>query len=220
MTPFFIAHKYSALYLFLSSVINSLFCRKLTYLAAHKIVIAGGPGTGKTSVVEHLEKQGYLVLHEVIRMMTLEAKEKGVLEESASNPIDAVDDPLAFNTKILEQRIAQYKKALNSDEKLVFLDRGVPDVIAYMDYFGQEYGDTFTDACEACKYDTVFICPPWQGIYVSDNERFETFEEAVDIHQHLVDAYKRFNFNLIEVPLLSIPKRVDFILNYLNAKTT
>jgi len=189
-------------------------------LTTQKIVIAGGPGTGKTSVINLLEKEGHLVLHEVIRTMTLEAKEKGDLEASASNPIDAVDDPLAFNIKILEQRIAQYNEALNSDEKLVFLDRGVPDVIAYMDFFGQDYDELFINACKQCKYDSVFICPPWEGIYVSDNERFETFEEANAIHHCLVNAYQRFDFNLIEVPLLSIPKRVDFILNYLNAETT
>jgi len=189
-------------------------------LTPQKIVIAGGPGTGKTSVINHLEEKGYLVLHEVIRTMTLEAKKKGIIEDNASNPIDAVDDPLSFNTKILEQRIAQYHQALNSNEKLVFLDRGVPDVIAYMDFFGQEYGAIFIDACIACKYDYVFICPPWEEIYKSDNERFETFEEALKIHHCLVNSYKRFNFNMIEVPLLSIPERANFILNYLNAATT
>ncbi|MFP2997529.1 ATP-binding protein [Spongiivirga sp. MCCC 1A20706] len=189
-------------------------------MASNKIVITGGPGTGKTSVINLLEEMGYTCLHEVIRTMTLEAKKLGEIADTASNPIDAVDDSLAFNKKILHQRIDQYRIALENDHELTFLDRGVPDVIAYMDFFDQEYNELFINACEQCVYDKVFILPPWEGIYISDNERFETFEEATAIYHHLVDAYKRFNFDLIEVPLLSVNKRVNFILNHLNAATS
>ena len=45
-----------------------------------------------------------------------------------------------------------------------------------------------------------FYYRPWKAIYKTDNERFETFEEAVKIHNHLEQTYKRFGYNIIEVP--------------------
>ena len=39
-----------------------------------KIVITGGPGSGKTSLIDFLEENGYQCQHEISRQVTLEAK--------------------------------------------------------------------------------------------------------------------------------------------------
>ena len=61
---------------------------------------------------------------------------------------------------------------------IVFFDRGIPDVLAYMDYFDQEYGPEFIDALESHRYDSIFLLPMWQEIYTSDSERFESYEDG------------------------------------------
>jgi predicted ATPase len=55
--------------------------------------------------------------------------------------------------------------------------------------------------------------PPWEEIYISDNERYENFEQALAIHNHLEKTYKKLNYSIIEVPIGSINERTDFILN-------
>lgn len=185
-------------------------------LKAKKIVITGGPSTGKTSVIEQLERNSFHCLHEVIRDMTTEERTQGEKFEMVSNPIVSVPDPKRFNQNILKARIAQYHSVLDSPKELVFFDRGIPDVLAYMDCFQQSYEDEFTNACNTLRYDHIFLMPPWKEIHVTDNERFESFEESLQIHDCLATAYENFLYHVTHVPKGSVEERVQFILNQIN----
>jgi len=175
-------------------------------------VITGGPSTGKTAVIEVLEQKGYHCLEEVIRAMTMAKKveESGLVFET--NPIVSVTDPMAFNQMILDARVAQYKSTLGSSNKYVFFDRGIPDVLAYMDCFNQEYDDSFKVACSTHRYDLIFLMPPWKDIHVVDNERFESFEESQRVNACLENSYSSFGYAIEIVPKDTILNRVDFIL--------
>ena len=174
-----------------------------------KIVITGGPGTGKTAVIKALEDKGYPCLHEISREIILEAQKKGIDQLF-------LKEPLLFSELLLEGRIRQHKEAEALDKELVFIDRGIPDVVAYMDYFGNEYPPIFRKVCEEYIYDKVFILPPWKDIYVSDNERYESFEQAVSIHDHLAANYMKSGYQPVEVPEGTIEDRTAFILNHLS----
>ena len=180
-------------------------------------MITGGPSTGKTSVIQQLEKEGYTCLHEVIRSMTLEEKTQGEKIEMVTNPIVSVADPHKFNTAILKARMAQYNTAESSASHYVFLDRGIPDILAYMDCFRQTYTVQFTGPCETMRYDHVFLMPPWKEIYTNDTTRFENFEESLRIHECLEQAYRNFSYSVVSIPKGSIRERVDFILGHLKA---
>ncbi len=182
-------------------------------MIAQKIVITGGPGTGKTSIINALEQDGFFCFHEVIRTMTLEAKKETNPNSQVSNPLAFANDPFLFNKKLLEARIQQHIEGDSIKKNVLFYDRGVPDVLAYMDYFKQEYTKTFIDACKTHQYQKIFILPPWEEIYISDNERLESFDEAIEIHNHLEITYKLFDYDVIFVPLGSVEERKNFILN-------
>ncbi|WP_452220925.1 AAA family ATPase [Lacinutrix salivirga] len=175
-----------------------------------KIVITGGPGTGKSSIIEELTKRGYTCFEEVSRQITLEARQEGIEQLFLENP-------MAFSDKLLEARINQFKTAEASNNEFVFLDRGIPDITAYMDYIGDSYPTRFIEACENNLYDAVFILGPWQDIYKTDNERYESFEQAKQIHQHLLDTYKKYDYGLRDVPFGSIGARADHIINVVKA---
>ena len=184
-------------------------------LERSRIVITGGPGTGKTVLISALEAHGHYCFHEIIRDMTLEAKKEWGLETQGTNPIAIVDDSKSFNTQLLQGRLKQFKKALTLKEDMVFYDRGMPDVLAYMDYFEQAYENDFTQICEQHKYDCVFILPPWKEIYVQDNERLERYDQAVEIYNHLKRTYTTLGYKITEVPFASIADRMHFIVNHL-----
>lgn len=171
-----------------------------------KIVITGGPSTGKTSIIEKIEKEGFYCFNEISREITLEAREQGILQLFIS-------DPLLFSERIIEGRIKQYKATQDLNNPLVFFDRGIPDVVAYMDCFGQAYGDHFVESCKTYRYDHVFLLPPWKEIHQSDNERYESFEEALRIHTFLEKAYTDYGYKIINVPKETVEGRVTFILN-------
>ncbi|MFZ0490276.1 MAG: ATP-binding protein [Salegentibacter sp.] len=174
-----------------------------------KIVITGGPGTGKSSIIHKLEARGKECLHEISRQVTLEAQKQGIEQLF-------LEEPLLFSQKLLEGRIRQHQEAENMRQDLVFIDRGIHDVVAYMDFFDTEYSAEFTSACEIHKYHQVFILPPWKEIYRSDNERYETYEEAQRISSCLIQTYKKYGYSPIEVPKATLTERTNFILNNLD----
>jgi len=92
----------------------------------------------------------------------------------------------------------------------------MPDVTAYMDYIGSSYSDSFDQPCVDLKYDAVFLLPPWEGIYLKDNERYESFDQAVLIYQFLLRGYQKYGYNITEVPIGTIAERIHFILAHLN----
>lgn len=181
-----------------------------------RIVVTGAPGTGKTSIIKELEGAGFHCFHEVIRSMTAEAKKDGRSDAHFSNPLAFVKDPYQFNRSLLHGRIAQFGEAKKLDVANSFYDRGIPDVLAYMDYFKQEYGDEFIDPCVENQYDLVFVLPPWEEIYISDNERLETYKESEELHANLVHTYSRFGYEPVLVPKSTVEKRMAFILSELN----
>ncbi|MCG9972528.1 AAA family ATPase [Christiangramia crocea] len=175
-------------------------------MKTRRIVITGGPGTGKSSIIHKLEEKGELCFHEVSREVILEAKKEGIDQLF-------LEKPLLFSQKLLEGRLDQFLEAKNMNSAHVFLDRGLPDVLAYMDYFNTDYPDLFHTTCKNYQYDKIFILPPWQEIYTSDNERYESFEEALKISSYLYSTYEKYGYEPIEVPKLAINERTEFILN-------
>ena len=174
-----------------------------------KIAITGGPGSGKTSIITLLKDNGFKCYDEISRQVTLQAQKDGIEQLFLT-------EPLLFSEKLLEGRIEQFLNAKVEKTETVFLDRGIPDVLAYMDYIGDDYPEHFIKACEINKYDAVFLLPPWKAIFTSDNERYENFEQSETIHSHLADTYTKYGYNLIEVPFGTIKERVNFILQTLD----
>lgn len=176
-----------------------------------KIVITGGPGTGKTAVINELIARNYYCMQEISRQVTLDARKDGVEQLF-------LKDPLLFSKMLLKGREEQYENAHNSDFNLVFFDRGVPDVTGYMDFKDTLYPKTYDESCIINRYTHVFLMPPWKEIYLSDNERYETYEESLALYNYLKKAYTKYNYNFIEVPFGSVNTRTNFILETLLIK--
>ena len=174
-----------------------------------RIVITGGPGTGKSSIIDELKERGHICFEEISRQVTLEARQKGIEQLFLT-------EPLLFSELLLKGRLKQFYDANQYEGETIFLDRGLPDVLAYMDYFDSNYPIEFVETCQNNRYDYVFVLAPWQEIFVSDTVRYENFEQAQLIHKHLLNSYKNFGYQLLDVPFESIEKRADFILDALN----
>lgn len=173
-----------------------------------RIVITGGPGSGKTSLIQHIESLGHACMHEISRQIINEARKEGIDQLFLT-------DPMQFSQKLLERRLGQFKEALLVDADYVFYDRGIPDITAYMDFIGSSYPVSFEAPCFVNLYDTVFLLAPWEAIYTKDKERYETFEQAQIIYQSLRNGYHKYGYSIIEVPPATIEERSQFIFNSL-----
>ncbi|GAB1856852.1 ATP-binding protein [Flavobacteriaceae bacterium MHTCC 0001] len=178
-------------------------------MSAKKIVITGGPGTGKSTVINELIKRNYTCMKEISRQVTLKAQKEGISQLF-------LKQPLLFSELLLKGRQQQFLESKQLDTAFVFFDRAIPDVLAYMDYIGDTYPDDFVKVSKMIVYDQVFIFKPWETIYKSDNERYETFDQAKQIHKCLLNTYKTYNYTPIDVPFGTVEERTDFILNTLS----
>ena len=172
------------------------------------VVITGGPGTGKTTIIDALIEQGYACFPEISRNITLNAKKEGIDQLF-------LDKPLLFSELLLDGRIKQHIQASQDSSEIVFLDRGIPDILAYMHYIGDEYPPLFDHACSEYSYTKVFVLPPWENIYEEDEARYENFEQAKLIHTHLYETYLKYGYKLIDVPIGTVEDRIQFILSHL-----
>ncbi len=137
-----------------------------------KIVITGGPGTGKSTIIEHLIEMEFTCMPEISRNITKEAQLSGIDQLF-------LKDPLLFSKLLLEGRILQYKDRCQSGNDKVFFDRGIPDIHGYMDYLGDKYPEILsTQKSNAFRYGHVFMMPPWKEIYKTDNERYESYDQS------------------------------------------
>lgn len=170
-------------------------------------VISGGPGFGKTVLIEKLHELGYQIGGEIARQIMVQqiAEGGGLLPWK---------DVVGFERKVIEERIY----FLNNVDihSIAFSDRGLPDQAAFSWYKGKEVSAQLKSALVAnCYAKKVFLTPPWREIYRNDQVRTETFEEAVKIHDYIVKAYLEYGYELINLPFDSPEKRIEFILKSL-----
>lgn len=178
-------------------------------MAKKKIVLTGGPGGGKTTLIELLKAKGHICFDEISREQIERAKHNSHAHAFADNPI-------AFSQPLWKGRIRQYhdaQKVLNQENTAhVFFDRGLPDVVAYLSPTERQKTQ-WEDALNQYRYDLVFLLQPQRSFYQKDNQRMENYAEALRLHHSIKSVYEQLG-PVIEVPFLSPADRLVFILRH------
>ncbi len=176
-------------------------------------VITGGPGVGKTTLLKELQKRGYTVIPEIARDLIKEHQK--VNGEALPWKNKNLYKNLMFEYSISSFR--QTTKSMNK-ENPVFFDRGFLDAICYTELIQSEISEQMQFYAENWRYNkTVFILPPWQAIYETDNERKQDWDEVILTHEKMIGTYKKYGYQVIEVLKIDVEKRADFVLNNIDA---
>lgn len=175
-------------------------------------VITGGPGVGKTTLLRELEKRSFKCIPEVAREIIKEQ----VGRNGKALPWKNTE---LYKELMMERSIASYKLANLTNNGILFFDRGIPDTLSYARLINSTISTQMDFYTNHYRYNKkVFILPPWLDIYTTDNERKQTWKEAVQTYEILAETYRQYNYELIEVPKMTEQKRVEFILTTLNLK--
>ncbi|PUX58018.1 AAA family ATPase [Cronobacter sakazakii] len=169
-----------------------------------KIVITGGPGAGKSTLLASLTRAG---------LNTSPETGRAIIQEQVSAGGVALPwlDREAFAAMMLN-REKQAWYAADAMNDVVFFDRGIPDIIGYLNLCELPVPQTLHDAALRLRYDaTVFIAPPWKAIFTQDAERRQTFEEAVRTWEAMKQVYTRYGYELAEIPFATPQARADWI---------
>lgn len=168
-------------------------------------VITGGPCSGKTTVVELLAKRGFVTIAEQARHYIDTQKIKGRTVEEIKNNKEQ------FQLDILDLQIKQ--ESMLDVNEMAFLDRALPDAMAYYEFLGLKYDDRLIEMCKKFCYQKVFILDRLP--LINDYARLEDEEEQIRIHQLIIQVYNSFPCPVIHVPVIPPDERVDFILKNL-----
>jgi len=170
-------------------------------------VITGGPGFGKSVLIQKLHELGYPAGGEIARQ---------IIEQQIADGGELLPwkDALGFEKRVMTERI-EFLKSIDN-EIVAFSDRGLPDQAAFSRYKGKAVSSQLKEAITANYYaKKVFLTPPWRHIFRNDTIRTETFEEAEKIHHFIVEAYLDSGYELINLPFVSPDERIEFILKSL-----
>ncbi len=168
-------------------------------------VITGGPSSGKTSVINLLQKRGYKIVPEAARVFIDQEISKGKSIQELRK------DEASFQGEILSRKI-QIESQLPPEE-IVFLDRAVPDTVVYSLISGVNTKE-IQDLCHIEGiYKKVFLMD--QLPFMEDYARTEDTATAVRLSFLLGKVYKDLDYEVISVPILPVEERVAFILERL-----
>ena len=198
-----------------------------------KFVFTGGPGVGKTTIINALTSKGYVGVPEAARHIIASEQKKVDRAQARGKTYKGVlpwTDLAGFQHRVVRQQslweTLARSKALQGRGKTrpkgTVLDRSFVDPVAYMLEAGMSpkthpvlFKKLFSKIKKA-GYQKVFVLDQLPH-YANDAQRKESADQAGKLHNRLFDVYrdmgKRYGFDVVRVPAVGVEQRVNFVLD-------
>lgn len=188
-----------------------------------KVVLTGGPGVGKTSIIQYLEEHNYSIRREVFTELFAKAQIEGRFSEDFLHSQEIIHE--LTEAQIALETTPEKNLSPNS---VLFLDRSRIDIWGFaknmkiVPYLNDKIN------LENGEYHTVFVIEPIPPKFYDQNEvRRQTYAESLEHHRAIIERYQEFleyknqvsKVSLISVPFIEngspslVSERAKFILN-------
>lgn len=172
-----------------------------------RAVITGGPGTGKSTLLEALAANGIHTEPEIARQ---------ILKAPGGMALRA-EHPAAFGEAMMVGEIAAFQHAATFDGPVIF-DRGLADTVGFFRLGHLAVPRELDLACRELRYDgPIFRAPPWAQIYGLDEQRIQTWDEAIASDKGIIAAWRDYGYKPIDLPIAPVAERVAFVLEVMAA---
>lgn len=175
-----------------------------------RYIITGGPGTGKTSIINCLATLGYVVMPEA----ATDIIEEG-LRQNIEKPWRADD----YHIKVYALIEKRKQEAQNSNAPVIFFDRGHLDGISYILLQKRKLHQQVID-CVQTTMDTHFFAKKVfliesLGFVQPGPARTETLEESLEKAHHLEMNYSALGYEIVSIPTGSVSERAKWIIDHI-----
>jgi predicted ATPase len=167
-------------------------------------IITGGPGSGKSTLIDALAAKGFHHMPEAGR---------AIIRDQVAIGGTALPwaDRIAFAELMLGWELRSWHEAGDLAGPVIF-DRGLPDVVGYLHLCGLPVATHVERAADLFRYrPRVFIAPPWREIFVADAERKQDWAEAQATYEAMVTVYTGFGYELVTLPIAPVGERARFV---------
>jgi len=185
---------------------------KITY-----ILIAGGPCSGKTTLVSTLsnELSKYGLKIYVIKDWARELIKRG---KSSGGPLPWTNR-VEFEVKVVSKHLEDYRRALRYSPDVIVEDSGPISAIAYCKIDKVKLPDeVFKKIVEhASNIDIVILTHMNLSMYFRDSERWESRDYALKIHKEIVNVHRELLSNKVYQVSYSIwyKSGLRYVVNYI-----
>ena len=190
-----------------------------------RIVLTGGPGSGKTSVLEKINQvyssEGYKVI--IVPETATELMNNGITFKDGS--ISLVDfQELVMRLQLSKEEIVERAiELMGNDQVIVVYDRGTIDNTAYINK--DEFEDiltrlnhvkSFTDLMN--KYDLVINLVGREDFYTTENNkaRSESVDDALKLGDSTLRCWLGHKVVKIVLPKDTVEEKINEVLNIIN----
>jgi len=127
-------------------------------------------------------------------------------------------DPLGFAEAMLEAHVREFDRHEGQAGPVLF-DRGFPDVVGFLDVSGLPVPKAVDAACRRLRYSgPILRAPAWADIYQQDDERIQDWQQAVASDEAVTAAWRRYGYDVTNLPLVEVAARLSFLLRVLHQK--
>jgi predicted ATPase len=181
-----------------------------------RVVITGGPGAGKTALVDALAQRGHATVPEAATLVLSELNERLGLEGQRAW---RRENPAEFQVLVVRRQAKLEAEARPGTDGLVFLDRGWIDGLAYCRFFHVPFPPELNEPEGLGRYDRVFLLETlskesFQRVSHTGGLRDEDYSRT--IQEVLESTYRQHGYEPIPVPEMPIQQRADLVLQHVS----